>query len=71
MQNDEIFERGKGDWDKLYKFMDENNFRSADFLACVCANLGRFIDKDYSPFSTTLGVGGVKFHITIKPEKWL
>ncbi len=67
---DEIFERGTGDWDKLYTFMDENDFRIVDFLACVCASLLRNIDNKYSPFKTKLMVGGTIFNITIKPRKW-
>lgn len=35
------FERGKGNWNKLFDFMDENEFTCADFLACVCSNLLR------------------------------
>lgn len=67
---DEIFERGTGDWDKLYTFMDENDFRSVDFLACICASLLQYIDNEYSPFKTKLMVGGTIFNITIKPEKY-
>ena len=57
------FERGKGDWDKLYDFMDKENFSRADFLACVCASLLREPENE---FGTELGVGGIKFEIKIR-----
>lgn len=64
-----IFERGKGDWDKLYNFMDENDFSVADFLACVCANMLSYCNfKINETYKTELMIQGVKFKIGIKPE---
>lgn len=59
------FERGEGDWDKLYDFMDKENFSRADFLACVCASLLREPEKE---FETELGIGGIKFEININKK---
>jgi hypothetical protein len=69
MMIDKIFERGTGDWDKLYNFMDENDFSNADFLACVCANLSK-ITYGSTPFNTTIAVAGYKWDIKITPEKF-
>ena len=65
-----IFERGKGDWDKLYNFMDENDFSASDFMACVCANLLSLLRLKWQVFKTELMIEGVKFKITIEPEIW-
>ena len=59
----DYFERGKGDWDKLYDFMDKESFTRLDFLACVCASLLREPENE---FETELGVGGIKFEIKIR-----
>ena len=59
------FERGKGDWDKLYDFMDKENFSRADFLACVCASLLREPDNE---FETRLMIQGVEFEINIRKK---
>lgn len=59
----DIFEHGKGDWDKLLTFMDNNPFSIADMLAVICANLVKEKDKN---FRTTLNVGGENFFIQIK-----
>ena len=57
------FDRGKGDWDKLYDFMDKENFSRADFLACACASLLREPENE---FVTELMIGGIKFGIKIR-----
>ena len=59
------FDRGKGDWDKLYDFMDKENFSRADFLACVCASLLREPDSE---FDTRLMIQGVEFGINIRKK---
>ena len=59
----DLFEHGKGDWDKLLTFMDNNPFSIADLLAVICANLAKEKDKN---FCTTLNVGGENFFIQIK-----
>ena len=59
------FDRGNGDWDKLYDFMDKENFSRADFLACVCASLLREPDKE---FETRLMIQGVEFEINIRKK---
>lgn len=59
------FERGNGDWDKLYDFMDKENFSRADFLACICASLLR---EPENGFVTQLMVQGVKFNINIRKK---
>ena len=66
--NNDIQERGEGDWEKLYQFMDENDFSNADFLACICANLTR---QEGKKFSTRIMVAGVEFQIDIaKVKEW-
>lgn len=65
MKISKIFEHGQGDWEKLYTFMDENNFSCADFLACVCASLNGYPNEDKN-YKTELMVGGTKFNIQIK-----
>ena len=67
MNVEKAFERGNGDWDKLYNFMDKNDFSNADFLACICANLSKITDGE-SPFKTQIAVAGYKWDITLKPE---
>ena len=63
------FDKGTGDWEKLYNFMDENDFSCADFLACICANLTENnLKLAWQIFTTTIMVAGVKFKITIEPE---
>ena len=59
------FNRGHGDWDKLYDFMDKESFSRADFLACVCASLLREPENE---FETELGIGGIKFGINIRKK---
>lgn len=61
----DYFGRGEGDWDKLYDFMDKENFSRADFLACVCASLLREPEKE---FKTELMIGGIKFEICINKK---
>lgn len=61
------FEHGKGDWEKLYTFMDENDFSCADFLACVCANLNSYPNED-KYYKTKLMVGGKIWNIEIEKE---
>ena len=64
-----IFERGEGDWEKLYNFMDDNDFSAADFMACVCANLMSYINFGQQEiYKTELMIQGVRFKIEIKPE---
>lgn len=61
--NKDIQDRGEAkeeNWEKLYKFMDDNDFSNADFLACVCANLKH---QEGKRFITMLMVGGEKFQI--------
>ena len=64
-----IFERGKGDWEKLYNFMDENDFSASDFMACVCANLMSYANFGKQEiYKTEIMIQGVRFKIEIKPE---
>lgn len=49
-------------WEKLFIFMDENDFSVQDFLACVCANLLRYADVNYT---TMLKIGGQDFLVQI------
>ncbi len=66
-ENNDIQDKGHGDWNKLYKFMDENYFSNADFIACICANLCR---QEGKKFETSLLVGGQVFKISfIKSDK--
>ena len=61
--NKDIQDRGEaqeGNRENLYKFMDDNDFSNADFLACVCANLTH---QEGKRFITMLMVGGQKFQI--------
>ena len=62
------FERGKGDWNKLFDFMDENEFTCADFLACVCSSLLR--QPPEKEYKTKLMIQGIEFKISIKPDVW-
>ena len=62
MNNEHIFERGQGDWDKLCDFIDNNNFSTLDALALVCAHLVAYKQKH---FDTRLMAGGVEFDIKI------
>lgn len=63
------FEHGSGDWEKLYNFMDENDFSFADFLACICSRLiENNLKLAWQICITTIMVSGVKFKITIEPE---
>ena len=63
------FDRGSGDWEKLYNFMDENEFSCADFLACICASLlNNDLKFKWQNFKTEIMIQGVKFNITIEPE---
>lgn len=59
------FNRGHGDWDKLYDFMDKESFTRLDFLACVCASLLREPDSE---FETSLMIQGVEFAINIRKK---
>ena len=71
MKQEEIraFDHGTGDWEKLYKFMDENDFSCADFLACVCAHLlENVLMHAWQNFKTEIMIQGVKFTIKIEPE---
>lgn len=52
-------------WSKLFDFMRENDFTMEDFLACVCANFGRYRDRAYE---AKLSVGLHLYKINI--EKW-
>lgn len=70
IKDSKVFERGSGDWDKLYDFMDENDFSASDFMACVCANLLPLLRLKWQVFKTELMIQGVKFKITIEPEMW-
>lgn len=58
-----IFDHGNGDWEKLYEFMDNNDFSCADFLAVVCASLNKFPQTE---FKSKLMVGGIEFNINIE-----
>ena len=57
-------------WDKLFDFMDANEFTVSDFLACVCASLARYGANDNN-FDTEICVGGQIFEINIKKGKKL
>lgn len=66
------FEHGSGDWEKLYNFMDENDFSCADFLAVICAHLlENNLKAAWRVFKTEIMAAGVKFKITIEPEFWI
>ena len=60
------FDRGVGrdsdSWEKLYAFMDQHGFTCADFLACVCAHLCHYSDKE---FDTEIMCGGYEWKIKI------
>lgn len=63
--NKDIQDRGSAkeeNWEKLSKFMDDNDFSNADFLACICANLLR---QEGKRFVTTIILQGVQFKIDI------
>ena len=64
-KTDDYFDRGDGDWDKLYDFMDKENFTRLDFLACICASLLREPDNE---FDTRLMIQGVEFNINIRKK---
>lgn len=49
-------------FDDLAEFMDDHEFTVSDFLACVCANLSKYQEKN---FETELLVAGYKFKIRI------
>lgn len=61
------FEHGKGDWEKLFNFMDENNFSAVDFLTCICSSLNNYptINKKYK---TQLMIAGKIWNIEIEKE---
>lgn len=63
IKDNNLFEKGKGDWDKLLAFMDDNPFSISDMLAVICANLVKEKEKN---FCTTLMVGGENFFVQIK-----
>jgi hypothetical protein len=69
IKQSKVFERGKGDWEKLFNFMDENSFSAADFLACVCANLLSYPTLE-NEYSTELMLQGQLFKIKIETEKF-
>lgn len=54
-------------WEKLFDFMDKNEFSVQDFLACVCANFGR-ADND-NTYETQIAVGGIIYDIKIEKLK--
>lgn len=56
-------EATKEDWERLFDFINQNDFSVQDFLCCVCANLLRYTSTHYI---TRLSVGGTQFDITIK-----
>lgn len=62
MQKYKIFERGRGDWEKLGKFLEENDFSCLDMLACVCEQFGNITQKEYQ---TKIMILGQKFDIKI------
>jgi hypothetical protein len=55
-------QRDEKQWDKLYNFMDENDFSCQDFMSCVCATLLKYKEDK---FNTTIMLGDVKFDIEI------
>lgn len=68
-ENIKAFDKGTGDWEKLYDFMDENDFSCADFLSCICAHLlNNNLKFAWTNFKTEIMLRGVKFKITIEPE---
>ena len=62
------FERGKGDWNKLAEFLDNNYFTNLDMLAVICANLLR--EPPEKEYKTKLMIQGIEFKISIKPDVW-
>lgn len=62
------FERGKGDWNKLSEFLDNNYFTNLDMLAVICANLLR--EPPEKEYKTKLMIQGIEFKISIKPDVW-
>lgn len=65
MKESKCFDHGvsKEKFDKLADFMEENGFSCADFLACVCARIGGYPQKE---FETELMVAGCVFKIKIE-----
>lgn len=62
------FDKNKSaNWDKLFDFMDKNNFSCSDFMACVCAHIGDYPQIEYN---TELAVKNKKFKITIIKENF-
>jgi hypothetical protein len=53
---------GDPKWNKLFDFMDENDFSMQDFLACVCANFLRYPQMYYE---TQLCVAKYFFNVRI------
>ena len=54
--------RDHENWEKLFDFMDQNEFTPLDFLACTCAKFCKHRAKE---FKTELMVGGQIFKINI------
>ena len=67
IKQNKVFERGQGDWEKLFNFMDENGFSVADFLACICANLLSYPTLE-NEYSTKIMLQGTVFKIKIETE---
>ncbi|MCD7779843.1 MAG: hypothetical protein LUH05_04145 [Candidatus Gastranaerophilales bacterium] len=65
MTTKEQFKKGTGDWDKLFDFMDKNNFTCLDFLLCICSNLK---NEPENEFKTEIKLRGTKFKIEINKE---
>lgn len=57
-------------WERLFTFMERNEFSVSDFLACVCASLARYGDND-NDFETQLGVGGRIYDVKITKGKMI
>ena len=65
MKESKCFDHGvsRENFDKLADFMDENDFSCADFLACVCAHIAGYPQRE---FETELMVAGCVFKIKIE-----
>lgn len=60
------FKKGKGDWNKLADFMDQNNFSCSDMLAVVASHLLRIEETE---FNYKLMLLGTVFNFNIKKEE--
>lgn len=58
-------DRNNPAWEELFNLLDSKEFTTLDMLACVCANLCHYEDKE---FKTELMCGGQEFKVTIEKK---